>query len=162
MDFIGKVINFIVLFGGLFLILRKPVKNYLNERSRNVDLSIKEAVETKEQSEKKLKNILGRLNELSDEVKRIKDEAEMEGNKQKESIIKSAGQEAKRLKELTSQEIDSLYSSGLKEIRAYAAEKAIEAASKRIKQRMTSKLQSDMIDKSIKRLDKLYENSDSS
>jgi F-type H+-transporting ATPase subunit b len=162
MDFIGKVINFIVLFGGLFLILRKPVKNYLNERSQNVDLSIKEAVETKEQSEKKLKSVLGRLNELSDEVKKIKDEAEIEGNKQKESIIKSARQEAKRLKDLTGQEIDSLYSLGLKEIRAYAAEKAIEAASKRIKQRMTSKLQSDMIDKSIKRLDKLYENSDSS
>jgi len=162
MDFIGKVINFIVLFGGLFLILRKPVKNYLNERSRNVGLSIKEAVETKEQSEKKLKSVLGRLNELSDEVKKIKDEAEMEGNKQKESIIKSARQEAKRLKDLTSQEIDSLYSSGLKEVRAYAAEKAIEAASKRIKQRMTSKLQSDMIDRSIKRLDKLHENSDSS
>lgn len=160
-EFLGKVINFAVLFGGLFLLLRKPIKNYLNERSKKTDLSIKEAAEAREGSEKKLKGAMGRLKEISEEVKKIKDEAESEGQKQKESIIESARQETQRLKELTKQEIESLYASGIKELRGYAAEITTNAAAERIKQRMTPELQSVIIDKSIERLDDLYEDTDS-
>jgi len=160
-EFLGKVVNFTVLFGGLFLLLRKPIKNYLDERSKKTDLSIKEAVEARKGSEKKLQGSLGRLEEISEEVKRIKEEAESEGKKQKEGIIESARQEAQRLKELTKQEIDSLYASGIKELRVYAAEITTKAAADRIKQRMTPELQSAIIDKSIERLDELYEDTDS-
>jgi len=159
-EFLGKVVNFAVLFGGLFLLLRKPIKNYLNERSKKVDLSIKEAAEARKGSEKQLRGALGRLEEISEEVKRIKEEAESEGEKQKERIIESARQEAQRLKELTKQEIDSLYASGIKELRVYAAEITTKAAADRIKQRMTPELQSAIIDNSIERLDELHENTD--
>lgn len=162
MDFAGKVINFTVLFGGLFLILRKPIKNYLDQRIKKEDLSIKEAMETRSESEEKLKSALSRLDKLSEKVTSIKDEAKQDGEKKKEEIVKSARQEADRLKDLSKQEIESVFASVMKELRAYAAEVTIEEAAKRIKQRMTPKLQSAIIDKSIERLDKLNENSDSS
>jgi len=160
-EFLGKVVNFTVLFGGLFLLLRKPIKNYLDERSKKTDLSIKEAVEARKGSEKKLKGAMGRLEEIYEEVKKMKEEAESEGKKQKEDIIESARQEAQRLKELTKQEIDSLYASGIKELRVYAAEITTKAAADRIRKRMTPELQSAIIDKSIERLDELYEDTDS-
>ena len=138
-EFLGKVVNFTVLFGGLFLLLRKPIKNYLDERSKKTDLSIKEAVEARKGSEKKLKGAMGRLEEISVEVKKMKEEAESEGK----------------------QEIDSLYASGIKELRVYAAEITTKAAADRIKKRMTPELQSAIIDKSIERLDELYEDTDS-
>ncbi len=159
-EFLGKVVNFAVLLGGLFVLLRKPIKNYFNERSKKADLSIKEAVEDRTGSEKKLKEALGRLGEISEEVKKIKEDAESEGKKQKESIIKDTRQEAQRLKELTKQEIDSLYASGIKELRVFAAETATKAAADRVKRRMTPELQSAIIDKSIERLDDLYESTD--
>lgn len=159
-EFLGKVVNFAVLFGGLYLLLRKPIKNYLDERSKKTDLSIKEAAEAKEGSEKKLTGAMGRLKEISEEVRKIREEAESEGKKQKESIIESARLEAQRLKELTKQEIDSLYASGIKELRVYAAEITTKAAADRIMQRMTPELQSAIIDKSIERLDELHENTD--
>jgi len=162
MDFLGKVVNFTVLFGGLFLILRKPIKNYLDQRIKKEDLSIKEAMETRSESEEKLKSVLSRLDKLSEKVTSIKDEAKQDGKKKKEKIVKSARQEADRLKDLSKKEIESIFASVMKELRAYAAEVTIEEAAKRIKQRMTPKLQSAIIDKSIERLDKLNENSDSS
>jgi F-type H+-transporting ATPase subunit b len=161
MDFVGKLVNFTVLFGGLFLILRKPIRNYLEQRIKKEDLSIKEAVETRNESEEKLNSALSRLDKLSERVRSIKNEAEQDGKIQKEKILESARQEADRLKDLSKQEIESIYASVMKELRAYAAEVTIEEATKRIKQRMTPKLQSAIIDKSIERLDKLNENSDS-
>jgi F-type H+-transporting ATPase subunit b len=162
MDFLGKVINFTVLFGGLFLILRKPVKNYLEQRVKKEDFSIKEAMETRNESEEKLKSALSRLDVLSEKVRAIKDEAEQDGEKQKEKILESAQKEADRLKDMSKQEIESIYASVMKELRSYAAEVTIEEAAKRIKQRMTPKIQSAIIDRSIERLDKLNESSDSS
>jgi len=160
-DFAGKVVNFTVLFGGLFLVLRKPVKKYLENRIKKEDLSIKEAVESRGQAEKKLNKALKSLDKLSEEVKKIRRESEQEGKKQKEKIIQDAQQEAERLKDLSKQEIDSIYSSGLKELRSYAAEITIKEATQRIKQRMNPKLQKAIINKSIERLDRLYEDSDS-
>jgi F0F1-type ATP synthase membrane subunit b/b' len=63
---------------------------------------------------------------------------------------------------MSKQEIESIYASVMKELRSYAAEVTIEEAAKRIKQRMTPKIQSAIIDRSIERLDKLNESSDSS
>jgi F-type H+-transporting ATPase subunit b len=161
MDFLGKVINFVVLFGGLFLILRSPIKKYFNERRKEVNRSIEEAAENRMESENKLGKAQSKLDSLSKEVKKIKDQANSEGRKQKEKILASANQEVKRLKDLNRQEIDLIYDSGKKELRAYAGEMAIKTASKRIKQRMTPKLHSDIIDKSIERLEKLHERPDS-
>jgi len=161
LDFVGKSINFIVLFGGLFFILRKPIKNYLEEKRRKEDLSIKEAMEARNKSEKKLNSALKSLDKLSEKVRKIKEEAEKNGEEQKEKIIESARQEAENLKEMSKQEIDAIYASGIKELRSYAADVTIKEASKRIKQKMTPKLRSVIIDKSIERLDKLHENSDS-
>lgn len=161
MDFLGKVVNFTVLFGGLFLILRKPIKNYIEERIKKEDLSIKKAKKSRSESEEKLNIALRRVDKLSEEVRNIKKEAKQDGKKQKERIVKSAREEAERLKDLSRQEIDSIYTSVMKEIKAYAAEITIDEAAKRIKQRMTPELQSAIIDKSIERLDKLNEESDS-
>ncbi|MFW6139862.1 MAG: hypothetical protein ACOC5S_00725 [Acidobacteriota bacterium] len=162
MDFAGKVVNFTVLFGGLFLVLRKPVKNYLEKRIQKEDLSIKEAVESRSESEKKLKSALSRLDELTEKVKSIKEEAEQEGKKQKENIVEGTRQEADRLRNLSKQEIESIYASVMKELKTYAAEVTSEEAAKKIKKGMTPELHSAMIDRSIERLDKLNENSDSS
>ncbi|MBD3413040.1 MAG: hypothetical protein GF421_01240 [Candidatus Aminicenantes bacterium] len=160
-DFLGKVINFVVLFGGLFLILKNPIKNYFNQRKKEVNRSINQAAENKKQSQSKLGQARSRLDALSEEVKGIKDQAESEGHRQKEKIIQSAKQEAKRLKDLSGREIDLIYDSGKKELRAYAGERAVKAASQRIKQRMTPELHSAIIDRSIERLEKLHERPDS-
>ncbi len=161
MDFLGKVINFVVLFGGLFLILKNPVKNYFIKRRKKVDLSLKEAAEARKESEERLSDVRARLNSLSEEVKEIHEQAKEEGKKQKEEIMRSAQKETQRMRELSQQEIDSIFTAGIKQLRAYAADLTTEMAAERIKQKMCPKLQAAIIDKSIERLDKLYEKSNS-
>ena len=43
LDFLFRVINFVILFGGLGFVLSKPLKNYLKQRSQSIKNAIYEA-----------------------------------------------------------------------------------------------------------------------
>lgn len=158
-DFIGKVINFIVLFGGLTFVLYKPLRKYLGERGEEIDESIHKAEDMKKEAEAELAKVSKRLETLQDEVVKITSEAEKEGLQEKERIISAARQEVERLKNLTSEEISFLTDTAIHELKEYTARLAISEAAERIKKKLTPKIHAGLIDKSIERLDKLNEKS---
>jgi len=88
-------------------------------------------------------------------------EAEGEGKGQKDQILVEARAEAERLKSLAQQEIEMLSQVGGRELREYAAELATLRAEERMKDRITSKDQIQLIDESIERLERLHEESGS-
>ena len=51
--YLGKILNFLVLFGGLGFLARKPLKNFLESRGQNIDTTIKEAKKEQKETEKK-------------------------------------------------------------------------------------------------------------
>ncbi len=53
--YLAKIFNFLVLFGGLGFMLRKPIKNFLESRGQEIDTSIKEAKKERKESEKNTK-----------------------------------------------------------------------------------------------------------
>jgi len=161
MDFLGKTINFIILFGGLTYILFKPIRNFLEKRSQDIENSLKETEESKREAGQKLKEVKARLSGLENEIAKIKKEAELEGRREKERIIHLAQQEAERIKYFAKQEIEMLIHAGIQDLKVYTAELATTLAEKRIRKKMTSEDQSFLINKSIERLDKLYERSNS-
>jgi len=158
-DFIGKVINFIVLFGGLTFVLYKPLRKYLGERGEEIEESIHKAEDMKKEAEAELAKVSKRLETLQDEVVKIASEAEKEGLQEKERIISAARQEVERLKNLTSEEISFLTDTAIHELKEYTARLAISEAAERIKKKLTPKIHAGLIDKSIERLDKLNEKS---
>jgi len=159
--FIGKVLNFILLFGGLTLVLYKPLRKLLGERGENIEKAIKDAQETRSQSEIRLDEVRKRLDSLVEEIDKIQKHAEKDGVKEKESIIEAAQKETERIKKLASQEIKNLREAGFQELKRYAAELAISQAAENIKKKITPEDQINLIDKSIKRIDSLYEESSS-
>lgn len=161
MDFLGKTINFIILFGGLTYILFKPIRNFLERRSQDIENSLKETEESKREAGQKLKEVKARLSGLENEIANIRKEAELEGRREKERIIHLAQQEAERIKYFAKQEIEMLINAGIQDLKVYTAELATTLAEKRIRKKMTSEDQSFLINKSIERLDKLYERSNS-
>lgn len=160
-DFLGKTVNFILLFGGLTYLLYKPIKSFLEKRGQDIQSSLKKAEDSREEAERRLKEVEARLTGLQEEMKRIKEEGEAEGRKAKERTLQIAQKDSERIKHFASQEIDSIIRSGIRELKEYAAELATALAEEEIRRKMSPKLQSALIDKSIERLDKLYEKSDS-
>jgi F-type H+-transporting ATPase subunit b len=156
-DFLGKVVNSLVLFGGLAFLLRKPVKALLAKRTADVGESLRQAEAGRSEAEARAGTSKAKLAGLAAEVGRLKAEAEVEGRRETERIAGAAALEAERLKKFTRQELDAQVRGSIGELKAYAAARATGIAREKIRRRLTPEAQSALIDKSIDRLSKLHE-----
>jgi len=158
-DFLGKVVNALVLFGALAFVLRKPLKALLAKRTVDVGETIRLAETGRTEAEAKAGETRNGLAGLEGEVRGLKAEAEEEGKREAERIARAAAEEAERLKKFTRQELDEQLRRSVGELKAYAAGRAADIARERIRKRLTPQAQSALIDKSIDRLSKLHEKS---
>ena len=154
--FLAKLVNFLVLFGGLTFILRKPISKMLGQRTEDIRTSMAEAEESNKSAQKKLLQGQKRLDDMAVEVERINAEAEGAGHREKEEIIAAANLEVERLKKLAAQEIALLSQVGIKELKTHAADLATSLARESILKKIKPTDQASLIDKSIDRLDSLY------
>lgn len=161
MEFVGKTINFLILFGGLAYLLRKPLRNFLEKRSQDIRRSLEETEQVRREAEKRLEEVRVRLAGLEKEMASIRDEAEAEGRREKEKTLELGRREAEKVKSFARQEIELLFRAGVRELRKYAADLATAVVEQRIRKKMRPDIQSRFIDKSIERIDKIHEKSDS-
>ena len=107
-DFLGKTVNFIILFGGLTYLLYKPIRSFLEKRAQDIQSSLKEAADSRKDAEQKLKKVETRLAGLEKEIEKVMKEAEKEGRRQKEQTLQMAQRETEKIKYYAQQEIDSI------------------------------------------------------
>lgn len=156
-EFLGKVINFVVLFGGLGYFLYKPLRNYLQKRSEGIEKAIAEAREARLDAERKLQEAKKKLAALEAEVFRIIKDGENEGVRDKERIKALTEKEVERIKIFAQQEIEAQLRAGKQELKEYTSELATALAEARLKEKITSQDHAKLIDKSIEKLAELYE-----
>ncbi len=159
-DFLGKMLNFVVLFGALAYFIRKPLLNFLESRSTRIKGSLEEMKASRREAEQKLQQIKERLSLLDKEIKKIKEEGETRGLEERNRIIDQAQKEAERIKRFTQEEIGMLTRAGMADLREYAAELTTGLAQEKIKQKITPEIASRLIDESIEKIEGLYENTD--
>ena len=156
-DFLGKVFNFVLLFGALGYLMRKPIKAMLAKRTADVGETIREAAAGRTEAESKDAESRAKLAGLEGEVLALKAAAQAEGRRETERIANAAAEEAERLKKFTRQELDEQARRGVGELKAYAAARAAEIARERIRRRLTPEAHAALIDKSIDKLSKIHE-----
>lgn len=157
MDFLGKLVNFLILFGGLTFVLRKPVKAMLAKRTVDVGETIRQAGSDRAASEAKAAGSRAELAGLEAEVRALRAAAEEEAGRETGRIAAAARAEAERFKKLTRQELDEQVRRSVRELKAYAAVRATDLARERIRERLTPETQSVLIERSIDRLSHLHE-----
>ena len=157
MDFLGKLVNFLILFGGLTFVAWKPVKAMLAKRTVDVGETIRRAGADRAASESRAASSRAKLAGLDGEVQALKAAAEEEARREAARIAEAARAEAERLKKLTRQELDAQLRQGVREIKAYAAARATDLARDRIRKRLTPELQAALIERSIEQLSHPHE-----
>ena len=157
MEFVGKVVNFLVLLGGLVYLLYRPAKKFLEERAVTIDRSLRDARESRGEAESTLEESRRRLHELSREISQMDEDALAAGQEERDQIIVQANEAAARIKDQTQLEIDMLSRASVKELKEYAVAMAAEQAMVRIREKLTDRDHAQLIDKSIERLEKLHE-----
>ena len=103
MDFLAKLVNALVLFGGLTFVLRKPIKAMLIRRTADADLSLRQAATGRTEAEAKAESTKVKLAGLAVEVDKLKTEAAEDTKRETERIARAAADEADRLKTFTRQ-----------------------------------------------------------
>lgn len=154
---IGKVLNFVILFGGLGWLLRKTICDFLEARGQQVRQALEEAAQERKIWQEKQAEMTSRLAKLEEELARIREESIRQAEKRKQEIINLARQEAERIKALTHKEIEWLYQRNLLKLKEYAATMAVSLARQKIKEALSPERHHQIVAKSIDNLDKLYE-----
>jgi F0F1-type ATP synthase membrane subunit b/b' len=125
-NLLGKVFNSTVLFGGLILLLRKPLIQMLSQKSLAIRNDIEERERTLAATEIRLLDVRRRLAEVAAEVDGIKDGAESTGKAELAKLEEAGRVEAERIAALSEAEIRQRVDAAVRAVKGRIADLAIE------------------------------------
>ncbi|MEW5724154.1 MAG: F0F1 ATP synthase subunit B [Thermodesulfobacteriota bacterium] len=153
-DLLVRFINFLVLFGVLFYILRKPIGKFFSGRRADIARDLEEFERKKKETEAGLQEIEGKLAEIAAERERLLADYLKEGEEEKAKIIAHAHEMAERIKkqaEMTiEQEIKSAKAELIREIADLSAALAEELVKKNINEDDQKRLVKEYIEKVVR------------
>jgi F-type H+-transporting ATPase subunit b len=123
---LGKVFNSTVLFGGLTLLLRKPLIRMLSEKGAAVEKDFHEREKNLADTTIRLEDIEQRLQKVSVEVEQIKASAVASGQEELARLEAAGREEAARIIALSEEEIRLRVEAAVHLVKGHIADLAIE------------------------------------
>ena len=155
--FLGKVFNSVVLFGGLIVVLRKPLIEFLSRTGMNIASDIRERGKRIEENSLNLAGVDQRLSRIEDEIELMKKTAQ-EGGRAEMAILEETGRrETDRILSLAATEINLRIESALKQLREKIADQTIEHFKNDIQRNLDPDIQKKIIDRNIDQIGELDE-----
>ncbi|MGD2089866.1 MAG: hypothetical protein PVH61_27065 [Candidatus Aminicenantes bacterium] len=155
--FIGKTINALILFGGIILLLRKPLIKLLAQKSTDIKTDIQQRENEVERTTKALEKIHKRLEKIEEEVAGMKQTAEESGTEEKKRIEELGAKEAQRILEVTEAEINTKVENSIRNLKARIADLTIEHFKTDIQKQLDNKAHKKIIEKNIQRCGEIIE-----
>lgn len=147
-----RVMNFAVLFIGLFLVLKKPVSQALGGRIQGIKEQLESLEEKKKAAEAKLAEYDARMAELDKEAESLLAEYVKQGEDAKARILKEAEAAAEKLKEQASKNIDYEFQQAKAQLKNEIVEKALAKAEAIIKEKINSEDQEKLVDEYLEKV----------
>jgi F-type H+-transporting ATPase subunit b len=147
-----RVMNFAVLFIGLFLVLKKPVAQALGGRIQGIKEQLEELEERKKAAEAKLAEYDAKMAELDKEAEALLAEYVKQGEDAKAKILKEAETAAEKLKEQASKNIEYEFQQAKADLKAEIVEKALAKAEAIIKEQINSDDQEKLVDEYLEKV----------
>lgn len=141
-----KVLNFTILVIVLFLVAKKPVKEFFTSRIKGIEEELTDLEQKKQEAEEKIVALETRLKDLDGESKKIVDTYIQQGKDAKKRILEQAKEEAAKLEDMAKRNIDMEFKAATAELKKEITEKAIFEAEKLIKSSISSKDQDKLVD----------------
>jgi F-type H+-transporting ATPase subunit b len=147
-----RVMNFSVLFLGLFFLLRKPIAQFFGTRIKGIEDQLGELETKKKDARQKLEEYTAKLAQLDQEGKKIVDDYIRQGNEAKERILKEAESVADKLKEQALRNIDYEINQAKLRLQEEVLGKAIVKAEEIIKNEITIEDHDRLVDEYLKKV----------
>lgn len=143
----ARVANFLVLAGGLYYLLRKPLERYLNARSEQIRTDLATAAETRREAAARLRQVEERLRALPSEIAALEARGREEVAAEELRLTRAAEAERQRLADQTRREIERQLLAARRALAEYAADLAIGVARARVTRELTPEEQMRLIDR---------------
>ena len=141
-----RVLHFIVLAGGLFFLLRKPLSTALSARAKGIEEQLRDLESKKADAERQLAEYSQKFARLEKEAEAIMAEYVRQGEEAKARILKEAEESAEKLKIQAQKTIESEFQSARDELRSEILDKALTKAEEIIKSQISAGDQEKLVD----------------
>jgi F-type H+-transporting ATPase subunit b len=144
-----RIVNFGILAAVLVLVLRKPLADFLNAKTTQIREELAEARSRETTAEVERKRTEELLAGLDREVQKAKEEARAAAQAERDRILRTAEQEAARIRAIARKEIDAEVEAGRRRLFARATELSVDLARKKIESSITDEDRNRLIDRSV-------------
>jgi F-type H+-transporting ATPase subunit b len=141
-----RLLHFIVLAGGLFFLLRKPLSQALGARVKGIEDQLSDLEAQKAEAEKKLAAYNQKFAELEKESEGIVAEYVRQGEEAKIRILKEAEAAADKLKVQAQKNIENEIQRAKAQLQAEILDKALSKAEALIKEKVNADDQEKLVD----------------
>jgi len=147
-----RVMNFVVLAGLLFLVLRKPIPLALNGRIKAIKDQLEDLESEKAEAEKKLAEYNQKLGEIEKEAEKIVADYIQQGKEAKTRILKEAELAAEKLQSQASRNIEHEFEQAQAKLKSEILEKALREAEEIIKNKISTDDQGRLVDEYLEKV----------
>ena len=145
-----RIINFLVVFGTLYYLLSKHIKNFFAGRREDIVKSLNDAEQLKLSAQKRLSELESKIKEMKNTVLQMIEDARREGEHTKDNIIRSANESSKKIMEKAKKEIEYETKIVMERLRSEALELTIRMAENILKKSVTKNDHVSMVNEYIK------------
>jgi len=152
-DLVLRIFNFLVLAGVLIYFTRKPVVNAIRNSIESVRTLLKDAEESRQASEVRMKEAEEKLSGVDREIAELLAAATRESETEKERILSEAAQALEKLKAEASLAIEQELKKAQDILKREAAEAAVALAEEIISKNITPEDQARFVDEYLEKLE---------
>ena len=147
-----RVMNFVVLAGALFFVLRKPVSKALSSRIKDIQEQLESLEAQRAEAEKQLAQYNEKLSRIESEAAKIVDAYIKQGNQAKAKILKEAEQTAEKLQAQARRNIEHEFDKAKQKLQQEVVESSLQKAKESLKKEITAQDQDNLIDEYINKV----------
>ncbi len=155
-DFLWRIFNFVVMAAILIFFLAKPLKKGLSGRRADIEKTLAEAKQAKEEAEAKFAEYDQKLSKAAEEIAGLSEAIRKEGELEKEKIIENAKAMAIQIEKDAEKTAALEIAKAKAELKREAVELAVGIAEEVLKKNFTKDDDTRLIDEYMKKVGELH------
>jgi F-type H+-transporting ATPase subunit b len=133
----AKLVNLAIFLTVLYLLLRKPMREFFRQRLASVRETLDRAAREKKEATAKMSELDARLNRLDADLREIGAQSDREAAAERARMDVEAKKDVEKIREIAAREVEAAKQVALADLRAFAATTAVDLAEQMIRREMT-------------------------
>ena len=133
---VWKFANLFIFLTAAILIVRKPISAAFASRSEAIKNELARVRAEKEKAQAELGETEKLLSSIASEVEKIKEQARLEADQERQRLLKAAEDEIRKLEVQGKREVEMAHRIALKSLREFLAKRSVEFASENVQARL--------------------------